>query len=273
MPIQINSNINSLVAQKNLLRGDSIMSRALERLSSGKQVNSAKDDAAGLAIAQALDAQLRGLEQAARNTNEGISLAQTADAAVSGGADILQRMRELSVQAASDTNSPEARGAIQAEMDQLASELGRIGGTASFNGMNLLDGSFAGRAIQVGANAGQTVEINIDNLSPAALGVNSLDVATQAGASNALSAIDVALGKLGETRAGLGAVQNRLEGGLANLSAAAENAAASKSRIIDADFAAETAERIRGQILERASIAALGQANISPRAALGLLGA
>lgn len=271
MPLNVNSNVNSLFAQHNLYKSNTIVNKALERLSSGKRVNRAGDDAAGLAIAQSLDAQIRGLEQAARNTSDGVSLVQTADAALSGSVEIVQRIRELTVQAANDTNSPQARSAIQAEVDQLGAELGRISGTTSFNGVNLLDGSFAGQSLQVGAGAGETVEVNIGNVGLAALGLNGLDVTTQSGATSTLTALDNALNTLGEARAGLGAVQNRLEGTLENLGAAAENAAASRSRIVDADFAAQAAERIRGQLLERASIAVLGQANVSAKAALGLL--
>jgi flagellin len=271
MPININPQPGSLSIQKNLAASGKAMSQALERLSSGQRINQSADDAAGQAIAANLDAQLRGLEQATRNTQDGVSLVQTADAAIGRQTDMLLRMRELTVQAGSDILSPQARGAIQAEIDQLGAEIGRVADTTNFNGKNLLDGSLNGQALQVGADAGQTIEVNVGDTRPAATGIDALDVTTAAGAQDALATIDNALGTLGETRAQLGSLQNRLETTIENLGAAAENTAASHSRIVDADFAREVSDQLRAQILEQVGIATLGQANVSAQAALSLL--
>ena len=268
----VTSNLNQLLIQKNLAKNQGIANKALEKLSSGKKINRSADDAAGVAIAQQLDSQLKGLERAARNASDGVSLIQTADAAIGQETEIVQRVRELTVQAASDLNSPAARDAIQTEINQLTGELGRITGTTSFNGKNLLDGSLSGQTLQVGPDGGQTVELSVGDLGPSALGISGLDVTTQAGAQNALGALDTALNTLGNARAGLGAVQNRLETTVENLNASSENVAAAKSRILDADFAAQVANQIRGQILEQAGIAAMGQANVSAKNAMALLG-
>lgn len=451
MAAVINTNISSLNAQRNLTTSQSSLATSLQRLSSGLRINSAKDDAAGLAISDRFTSQIRGLDQAARNANDGISLAQTAEGALSQVGDALQRMRELSVQSANATNSSSDRAALQQEVGQLASEIARIGNTTSFNGLKILDGSYTGQQYQVGANAGETITVSVADSRATNLGaksvtsldtgilstatlttgitingtaiattastsfsdvinavnaqtgttgvtaqrattnsmtgayttataaenlqingvtvalaigdtsavaatkinaastqsgvtatvsagnlvlkasggsdiklksdvtsalagstttgatftagiqlstklggaltvagtlgttlniatatatdfqVSSLDISTITGANTALQTIDFALSQVSSTRAQLGAVQNRFTAVVANLSTASENFSASRSRILDADFAAETANLTRGQILQQAGTAMLAQANSLPNGVLALL--
>ncbi|MDW8467991.1 MAG: flagellin domain-containing protein [Burkholderiales bacterium] len=272
MPQVINSNIASLNSQRALNMSQGAMEVALQRLSSGLRLNSAKDDAAGMAIASRFTAQIRGYNQAVRNANDGISLAQTAEGALVEITNNLQRIRELAVQAVNATNSDGDRAALQAEVAQLVAEIDRVATQTTFNGINLLDGSFMDAAFQVGPNSGQTIVIAaIASATAADLGVDGVDISDVAGAEAAIDAVDAALDIVNSTRAELGAVQNRFSSVIANLQTMAENLSASRSRIQDADFAAETAALTRAQILQQAGVAMLAQANALPNNVLALL--
>lgn len=381
----INTNISSLTAQRNLSGSQSSLATSMQRLSSGLRINSAKDDAAGLAISERMTAQIRGLTQAGRNANDGISLAQTAEGALSTIGNNLQRIRELAVQSRNATNSTEDRASLQKEVTQLKSEIDRVAKQTSFNGTKLLDGSFSAQSFQVGANQGETISIDsianasinslgswtsvdtysatVTGAAPAGLGgitanaftINGVgigavnagtDAATQGanvaaainkkssetgvvataaasgaitltssgstaitvggtltntgltagqtaatvtaagsaqtgfsgltvdtvdGADNAILAMDAALKAVNSSRADLGAIQNRFESVVSNLSTSAENLTASRSRIQDADFAAETANLSRAQVLQQAGTAMVAQANQLPQTVLSLL--
>ena len=379
MPQVINTNIASLNAQRNLNASQSALQVALQRLSSGLRINSAKDDAAGLAISDRFTSQIRGVVQAARNANDGISLAQTAEGGLGEITNNLQRIRELAVQSRNATNSATDRAALQTEAAQLRAEIDRVAGSMAFNGVKLLDGSFTNATFQVGANVGETITVGaIVNAQSAALGtsniaqvtgaaasaftaitaghltingvsvgginadtnaanraasiaaaVNSvsattnvyativsstqvtltnssggnvviahagasstvattgltaatttpttstgfaaLDISSVAGADTAIVQMDAALSAVNTARATLGAVQNRFSSTVANLQTQAENLSASRSRILDADFAAETANLTRAQILQQAGTAMLAQANAEPNNVLALL--
>jgi len=381
----INTNLASLNAQRNLNSSQGALATSLQRLSTGLRINSAKDDAAGLAISERFTAQIRGLNQAARNANDGISLAQTAEGALAEVTNNLQRIRELAIQSSNATNSQTDRDALQTEVSQLLSEIDRVANQTQFNGVQLLDGSFAGAVFQVGANAGETISIAstadvntgdigsvtsasasiatsvltnfgdalvageltidgnngngavavgaltaagsiaeragqlvnainavsaqtgvgavydaangqitvtggadidfggtgatadvgfqaADNATAATnAGIDTLDISSYAGAQLAISLADSALSTVNSARATLGAVQNRFESVVTSVQTTAENLSASRSRIQDADFAAETANLTRAQILQQAGTAVLAQANAAPQNVLALL--
>lgn len=379
----INTNVLSLNTQRNLSRSNSALATSMERLSSGLRINSAKDDAAGLAISERFTTQIRGMNVAIRNANDGISLSQTAEGALSAVGDNLQRIRELAVQSSNATNSNTDRNALQAEVTQLLNEIDRVGNQTAFNGKKLLDGSFSGQVFQVGANAGETITlsaivdantaalgsvsqatggalsvaastltgfataiasggvtingVNIGAISGASsaaeragqlvnainnvsaqsgvgasydtatgqmtlvsaavitvagttnsatvagwanaaigavtttTGIDTLSVGSYAGAQLAIQQIDSALSSVNSVRADLGAIQNRFSSTVSNLQNASENLSASRSRVRDTDFAAETAELTRSQILKQAGTAMLAQANQAPQSVLSLL--
>lgn len=273
MSTVINTNIASLTAQRSLAKTSGEMATALQRLSSGLRVNSAKDDAAGLAISERLTAQVRGYNQAIRNAGDGISLAQTAEGGIEAITSSLQRMRELAVQAANYSNTNADRTAIQAEVSQLLSEVGRVAEQTKFNGNALLNGDFSsGGNFQVGANASEVIAVGgIADLDATALGINGIDVSTQAGATTALGLLDAAITTVTTERAELGASINRFEQTINNLRVTVENITAARSRIQDADFASETASLTRLQILQQSGTAVLSQANAIPQGVLGLL--
>lgn len=274
MPQIINTNIASLNAQRNLNVSQNSLSTALQRLSSGLRINSAKDDAAGLAISERMTAQIRGMNQAARNANDGISLAQTAEGALVEIGNNLQRIRELAVQSANATNSEDDRDALQKEVDALVAEIDRVANQTSFNGTKLLDGSFASQVFQVGANEDETIDFtDIEDVTASGLGVDSVDISGADGsnAAGVITTVDDALKIVNSTRADLGAIQNRFTSVVSNLQTSAENLSASRSRIQDADFAAETASLTRAQILQQAGVAMLAQANALPNNVLSLL--
>ena len=377
MPQIVNTNIMSLNAQRNLNSSQNALATSVQRLSSGMRINSAKDDAAGLAISERMSSQVRGLNQAVRNANDGISLAQTAEGALAEVSNNLQRIRELAVQSANATNSASDRAALDAEAQQLVSEIERVANQTAFNGTSLLDGSFANAAFQVGANVNETITVSgIVDANVASLGsvvkaqvtgaaataftavtagdltingtsvggiaaaasaterasqvrdaINSvadttgvyatndttttvtlssasniviahagasstaaitgltaattntatttgfvgLSIGTVSGANLAIQSMDAALTAVNDARASLGAVQNRFESTIANLSTTAENLSAARSRIQDADFAAETASMTRAQILQQAGTAMVAQANSLPQSVLTLL--
>jgi len=374
----INTNVMSLNAQRNLSTSGAQLATSLQRLSSGLRINSAKDDAAGLAISERFTTQIRGMDQAARNANDGISLSQTAEGAMGEISNNLQRIRELAVQSRNATNSATDRAALNSEAQQLKSEVDRVASQTSFNGVKLIDGSFANQAFQVGANQGETISVSsIVNANSSALGsysratvtgaaataftavtagdltingtsvgglaaaasaterasqvrdavnsksdttgvyavndtattvtlvsttadivvahagasssaaitgltaattaratstgFSSLDISTTSGADTAMQSMDAALSAISTARASMGAIQNRFSSVVANLSTTSENLSAARSRIQDADFAKETAQLTRTQILQQAGTAMLAQANQAPQSVLSLL--
>jgi len=262
----INTNIASLNAQRNLNNSLESLNTSLQRLSSGLRINSAKDDAAGLAISERMTAQINGLNQAARNANDGVSLAQTAEGALAEVTNNLQRIRELAVQSANASNSASDRTALDAEVQTLISEIGRVAADTTFNGVQLLD-TAATLSFQIGANSGDTVDVDTVDVSS----VISGDVTSVANADTMLGAVDTALTTVNGARADLGAAQNRFESIVRSVQTTAENLSASRSRIQDADFAAETANLTRAQILQQAGTAMLAQANAAPQNVLALL--
>jgi flagellin len=273
MSTVINTNIASVIAQRSLANTSVQMSTALQRLSTGLRINSAKDDAAGLAISERLTAQVRGYNQAIRNAGDGISLAQTAEGGMDGITNSLQRMRELAVQAANYSNTTADRTAINAEFSQLKTEIDRVSTQTKFNTKSLLDGSFTAADFQVGPNSGEIITVSaITNLGATALGITAaVDVTTAANASSALSTIDTALNTVTTARANLGASINRFEQTISNLRVTVESLQTSRSRVQDADFAAETAALTRVQILQQSGMAVLSQANAIPQGVLSLL--
>ena len=276
MALTVNTNVGSLNAQRNLANSQGALAKSMQRLSSGLRINSAKDDAAGLAISDRMTSQIRGLNQAVRNANDGISLAQTAEGALSETTNILQRMRELAVQSANGTNTTADRSSLNAEFSQLQSEIDRIATKTSFNGQVILDGSFSGTgngmSFQIGADANQTISVTIGGATQAILGVDKLSVASSSGAQTAIDAIDTAISSVDTTRGSLGAAQNRFESTISNLSNISENLSAARSRILDADIAAETSAMTKSNILQQAGVSILAQANQVPQLALSLLG-
>ena len=266
----INTNVSALRAQNSSRVAERMQSQAMERLSSGKRINSAKDDAAGLAIATRMDASVRGLNQAIRNSNDGISLSQTAEGSMGGISNILVRMRELAMQAATGTLAEEDREAVQTEVTALIAQIGDISGRSTFNGTPLLDGS-ADINIQTGLNADEVVNITIGDLSAEGLGVDGVDLSTADGASDALELLDTAIQTVATERANLGAQQNRLEATVDNLTSTVINLADSKSRIEDTDFSAESTKLAAAGILSQASTAMLAQANQSQQGVMNLL--
>ncbi len=275
----INTNIGSLNAQRSMREVQDAQHTAMERLSSGKRINRARDDAAGLAISESMTAQIRGANQAIRNSNDAISLTQTAEGAMEEIADMLQRIRELKIQYANDTNNSTQRAYMDKEFAQLADEIGGVIETTKFNGMNVLSGGGSGLTIQTGWEDNDTMTVGIDSLQSAAAitGVTgTIDDITGSAAATTMSgltlaAVDLALKKINESRVTLGAQQNRLEHNISNLSNVSENVSASRSRILDADFAAESAELSRTNVLQQAGMAMLSQANQAPQQVLSLL--
>lgn len=268
----VNTNIMSLNAQRNLNRTQSSMQVALQRLSSGLRINSAKDDAAGLAISERFTAQIRGLNQAARNAADAISLAQTSEGALGEMTLAAQRIRELAVQSANATNSTGDRAALDTEVQELISELSRIAGT-KFNGQSILSADAGTFVFQVGADAGDTISVTTGDITLAAgfTTVTAGDILTATTAASMITNVDTLLDSINTERATLGAVQNRFESVIRNVQNTAENLSAARSRIQDADFAAETAELTRSQILQQAGVSMLAQANTVPQNVLSLL--
>jgi flagellin len=273
MPQTINTNLVSLNAQRNLSMSQASLATSMQRLSSGLRVNSAKDDAAGLAIAERMNAQVRGMNVAARNANDGISLAQTAEGALGKLSEMMQRMRELAVQSANATNGVGDRTNLDAEYQQLSAEITRTIGSSRFNGIAILAGGAGAQDFQVGANSGETVTVTTADMSGDATitAVTGGSLTTVAASTQALTDIDAALNTVNGERALYGAVQNRFEAVIATLQVSSENQAAARSRIMDADFAAETAALSRAQILQQAGNAMVAQANQLPQQVLSLL--
>jgi len=281
MGLRINTNIASLNAQKNLARSQLSLNRSLDRLSSGLRITRAGDDAAGLAISESLRAQIRGLGQAQRNANDGISVIQTAEGALNEISNILIRLRELAVQSASEGSiSNTERSFLQNEFSSLQSEITRIANATRFGGRVLLDGTLSGAGsaltFQVGINNSSAVDritLDIGNATASGLSIQSTDaaVSTTASAQAALAKVDSALSSVSTVRGNLGAASNRLQSTINNLASSIENLSSANSRIRDADIAAETAALTRAQVLQQAGIAVLAQANVSSQVALTLL--
>ncbi|MBU6154724.1 MAG: flagellin FliC [Bdellovibrionales bacterium] len=278
MGLRINTNVPSLVAQRNLRSNRQVLDRTLERLSSGSRINHAGDDAAGLAISETLRAQIRGLSQAERNAQDGISLVQVAEGGLVEVSNILIRMRELGVQAASDTVGPKERKFLDNEFQQLAEEIDRIANSIEFNGNPLLNGSGSAFEVQIGTKNNPLVDrIKLfdpysSNVNLVSLGINLSTVGDKTSAQNSLASIDDALNAVTSIRAGFGSMQNRLQSVINNLQVNKENMMSANSRIRDADLAEETSELTKSQILNQAGVSVLSQANSSIKSALGLLG-
>jgi len=274
MPQFINTNVMSLNTVRVLDKSQGDLQKSMERLSSGKRINHARDDAAGMAIASGMTAQIKGMNQAVRNTNDGISLVQTADGAMEGIADKLQRIRELAVQASNGTYSDNDRSALNVEAAALIAEIDRVANAVEFNGNALLTGAYTGD-IQVGNDNGDTITIaTIDTMTTGASGLNLDSVAvvsTTSKAASTIAVIDTALQTVNTARAELGSTQNRFETTISDLKNNVENLSAARSRIEDADFAAETANLAKNQILQQAGMAMLAQANQLPQSVLSLL--
>ncbi|MEW5886124.1 MAG: flagellin [Pseudomonadota bacterium] len=282
MVMSINTNVNSLTAQRNAMATQNSLAVSMQRLSSGLRVNSAKDDAAGLAIAERMNVQVRGMNVAIRNANDGISLAQTAEGGLATMADMLQRMRELAVQSINSTNTSADINALNQEFTQLRDEVNRTMSAVQFNGTSLFT-TTASFDFQVGANSGQTITIAGTAINLAATGGGMSGVTQGTGAASGLNTtansanaavlttLDTAIATINTTRATLGAVQSRFENTISYLRGAVENQAAARGRIMDADFAAETANLSRTQILQQAGTAMIAQANQLPQGVLALL--
>ena len=274
MALFVNTNVSSLNAQRQLINSGKTLDTSFQRLSSGFRINSAADDAAGLQISNRLTSQIQGLDQAIRNANDGISLAQVAEGAMDEITGALQRIRVLSVQSQNGINSSSDRLALQKEVSALKAEISRIATTTQFGGVKLLDGKYSSTFL-VGANAGQTISVNISRtgggFGTSGLALSQLSISSLAGASRALASIDSAISIIDSKRADLGAIQNRFQSTIRNLSNIVENVSAARSRIKDTDFAKETAELTRSQILQQASTTILAQSNQRPQSALSLL--
>jgi flagellin len=268
MALSVNTNVMSLTAQRNLSSTQTGLATAMERLSSGLRVNSAKDDAAGLAIATRMDSQTRGMNVAIRNSADAISLAQTAEGGLNEITNMLQRMRELAVQGANGTNGTEDLANLDAEYQQLKGEIDRQIAATQFNGVAVIGLAAGAQVFQVGANAGDEITVNTNDLTAfhaaGALTDNAL-------ASAEIDVLDTALTTVATDRATYGAVQNRFQSVINNLQVASENQAAARGRIMDADFAMETANMTRFQILQQAGTAMVAQANAAPQSVLSLL--
>jgi|SRR5262245_2653096 len=268
MSLRINSNVEAFNAHRNLIGSASKLAKSMERLSSGYRINRAADDAAGLAISERLRGQVRGLAQAQRNAQDAVSLVQTAEGSLTEVHAMLQRVRELAVQYKNGSLSSTDRTSIQSEVNQLASEIERIGTSAQFNGIKLLNASTT-VSFQVGANDGEVIAVSTFTLAGTGGVVASTTFSLDDAA--AISAIDAAIGKVSENRATFGAVQNRLEYALNNLATYQENLMASESRIRDVDMASEMVDFTKLQILQQAGTAMLAQANQAPQSVLSLL--
>jgi len=278
----INTNVKSLVAQNAMTVNNRSMDKAMQQLSTGKRINSAADDAAGLAISNKMTAQIRGLNQAVRNANDGISMLQTAEGATQEITNMLQRMRELAVQAANDTYTASDRSALNAEVTSLSAEITRISDNTEWNGMKLFTAKSAGSAGGIGVSGKVTLQVGIGGTSgnqfsvtlkdiDAALKLSGVSLTTSSGATKALATLDSAIKAVDTDRSKFGATMNRLTYAIDNLTNISQNAQASRSRIMDTDYAQATTELARSQIIQQAATAMLAQANQAPQSVLSLL--
>ena len=291
MALFINTNVASLGAQRSLATSGAELKTAMERLSSGKKINSAADDAAGFAIAERMTAQIRGLNMATKNANDGLSMLGVIENATNDVTDMLHRMRELAIQATNDTNSDEDRAFLQLEVAQLIKEIDRVAEDTQYNGQTVLDGTFTSKSIQVGTESGQKITFSVDGTGTDKIGtivsgaftttavngtnrtddVKSINISDAAGAQAGLQVITDAIEQVAGDRATYGALQNRLEYTVSNLMNVAEFTTAARSRIEDADFAAESARLAKAQVLQQTGTAMLAQANASSQLALSLI--
>lgn len=267
----VQHNLSAMNTNRQLSGTTNAQSKSTEKLSSGYKINRAGDDAAGLSISEKMRSQLKGLNKASANAQDGISLIQTAEGALNETHSILQRMNELATQAANDTNTTTDRTALQAEVNQLVSEIDRIQKTTQFNTMNLLDGSFTGKNLQVGALSGQNISISISDMNASSLGVSGLSLKSFGSAGQAMKAFQSAINLVSSQRSTLGALQNRLEHTINNLDTTSENTQAAESRIRDTDMAKEMVEYSKNNILTQAGQSMLAQANQSTQGVLSLL--
>jgi flagellin len=280
MALSIVTNMSSLNSARRLESSTKSMGRTFERLASGMRINGARDDAAGLSIATRMTAQIRGMNQAMRNTNDGISLLQVAEGALVETQNAMQRMRELAVQANTATMTDTDKNALQLEVTALMEEVERISTTTEFNGHSLINGAFAGKNFQIGAEVGETIAVTIGSAQAQAIGLSGggAYMSIGSGAANAnliegvITRIDLALDSVSDIRANLGALQNRFESLIANVANVAENTVGARSRIMDADIASETANLTKNAIMQQAGTSILAQANQQPQIALQLLG-
>ena len=269
----VQHNLTAMNSNRMLGLTTASQAKSTEKLSSGYKINRAADDAAGLSISEKMRSQIRGLNKASSNAEDGISLIQVAEGALNESHSILQRMNELATQAANDTNTSSDRSAIQQELTQLTSELDRIYSTTQFNTMNLLDGDFTGKSLQVGALSGQVISVSIKSMKASALGIgyNAIKVSSNAVAGQSMSLIQKAINRVSEERSKLGAIQNRLEHTINNLDTTSENTSAAESRIRDTDMATEMVEYSKNNILAQAGQSMLAQANQANQGVLSLL--
>ena len=268
----VQHNLSAMNTNRQMGVVSSSLQKSTEKLSSGYKINRAGDDAAGLSISEKMRSQIRGLNKASSNAQDGISLIQVAEGALNETHSILQRMNELATQAANDTNTSVDRTAIKNEMDQLTSEINRIQSTTQFNTMNLLDGTFTSKNLQVGALSGQTIKISVTKMSASNIGVSGLSVSSNVQAGEAMSKIQLAIQSVSSQRSKLGAIQNRLEHTINNLNTTSENTSAAESRIRDTDMASEMVEYSKNNILQQAGQSMLAQANQANQGVLSLLG-
>ena len=273
MSIIINNNPASIAAQRNLTVNTNLLQRSVEHLSSGLRITRASDDAAGLGVSETLRAQIRSINQATRNANDGISLTQVADGAAATIGNILARLRELSSQSASGTVGVSARSFLDQEFGALRSEIDRIATVSEFNGTNLLSGASNSFSVFVGykSGAGNSITATLNSLDLTSIGLATVDISTANNAQSALGNIDSAISAVATARAGYGSIQNRFDAAIANLQVTSENFTAAESRIRDADVAYETSQFTKNQVLVQAGIAVLAQANALPQQALALL--
>ena len=275
MGLRIYNNVEAQNAHRNLTQTNQNIGKAMERLSSGLRINRAADDAAGLAVSEIMRSNIRGMNVAARNAEDGVSLVQVADATLGTATDMLQRVRDLSVQASNGTLTDAQRANLDKEVQQVLTEINKVGTDTEFNGIKILAGSVATAAtavtLQVGAKSGQSIAFTIGTVSTTDLGVAGLAVSTQASATAAIASIDAAINTLSTSRANMGAIQNRLEQTINRLGVTSENLQAAESRIRDADMAQEMISFTKHQILQQSGTAMLSQANSAPQSVLSLL--
>ena len=275
MGLRIYNNVEAQNAHRNLTQTNQNIGKAMERLSSGLRINRAADDAAGLAVSEIMRSNIRGMNVAARNAEDGVSLVQVADATLGTATDMLQRVRDLAVQASNGTLTDAQRANLDKEVQQVLTEINKVGTDTEFNGIKILAGSVATAAtavtLQVGAKSGQSIAFTIGTVSTTDLGVAGLAVSTQASATAAIASIDAAINTLSTSRANMGAIQNRLEQTINRLGVTSENLQAAESRIRDADMAQEMISFTKHQILQQSGTAMLSQANSAPQSVLSLL--
>ena len=267
----VQHNLSAMNTNRQLGVTSSAQAKSTEKLASGYRINRAGDDAAGLTISEKMRSQIKGLNKASANAQDGISLIQTAEGALNETHSILQRMNELATQAANDTNTSTDRSALQAEVTQLTSEIDRIQSTTQFNTMNLLDGNFTGKSLQIGSLEGQSINVSISNMNASKIGVSGLSLSTFAKAGSAMTKIQAAINTVSTQRSSLGALQNRLDHTINNLDTTSENTQSAESRIRDVDMAKEMVEYSKNNILTQAGQSMLAQANQSTQGVLSLL--